>query len=44
MMANGSRPGPALAALSSLTGRRWKLGPAVTVTALGRGRLRCERR
>jgi putative CocE/NonD family hydrolase len=28
MMADGSRPGPALAALSSLTGRRWKLGPA----------------
>ena len=28
MMADGSRPGPALAALSSLTGRSWKLGPA----------------
>ena len=27
-MANGSRPSPALAALSALTGRRWKLGPA----------------
>jgi hypothetical protein len=54
-MADGSLPGPAQAALSALTGRRWKLGPArnkvsvergvaVTVTAPGRGRLLCERR
>jgi hypothetical protein len=27
-MADGSRPGPALASLSALTTRRWKLGPA----------------
>src|SRR5262249_3726140 len=36
-MADGSRPGPALAALSALTGRRWKLGPAKNKVSVERG-------
>src|SRR5215813_2786129 len=36
-MADNSRPGPALAALSALTGRRWKLGPARNKISVERG-------
>jgi hypothetical protein len=38
MMADGSRPGPALAALSSLTARRWNLGPARNKVSMERGK------